>query len=247
DAIDNIGPMSMEDDLATRLNSIVVKSSKNANLGNAKTRQFRRVIFKAIYPNPVPRLPPAHQPQVPISSSFWTSFWKAIIPHNSRNIWWRLLIGKLPSGARLHAIIPTIVEPLCRICQSDTDSDHHLLFSCPKKLEVWQYALKKYINDQEWTAILIESFFYSKPPVFEPLHGIPLFLLLGTILATIWKYHHAFIREGEAFDVNKVSAAVDIAVNLVIAQLEERKKQEERQNPPVPAPNPDLPDSNFPT
>ncbi|KAF9991857.1 hypothetical protein BGZ80_008847, partial [Entomortierella chlamydospora] len=32
DAIDNIGPMSMEDDLATRLNSIVVKSSKNANL-----------------------------------------------------------------------------------------------------------------------------------------------------------------------------------------------------------------------
>ncbi|KAF9367497.1 hypothetical protein BGX21_007333, partial [Mortierella sp. AD011] len=52
---------------------------------------------------------------------------------------------------------------------------------------------------------------------------------------------------GETIDVNKVSAAVDIAVNMVIAQLAEKKKQEERQNPLVLAPNPDLPDPNFPT
>ncbi|KAF8977611.1 hypothetical protein BGZ46_007255 [Entomortierella lignicola] len=240
-ALDVNGPLSLVDDLDTRINDVVVMRTKNITLGNAKTKHFRRVVFKASYPDPEPRFPPVHQPQQPLTANFWISFLDRMIPRNARNIWRRLLIGKLPSGARLHSIIPTIVAPMCRICQNDIESDQHLLFSCPKKLEVWQYALKKYISDQDWSAVLIESFFYPRPPTFEPLYEVPLFLLLGTILATIWKYHHAFIREDDAFNSSKVSAAVDIAVRQVIAQLAEKKKQEEGRNPPAPAPNPDPP------
>ena len=214
---------------------------------NAGTKQFRRMVFKEFYPAPVPRYPPAQQPQNQLSASFWKSLWDRKIPHNARNIWWRLLIGKLPSCARLHNIMPTIVAPLCRICEAETETDQHLLFGCPKKLEVWQTALRKYISDQDWTIVLIENFFYPRPPYFEPQHGVPLFLLLGTILATIWKYHHLSVRENEIFDVIRVSAAIDIAVKQVIAQLEQKKKQEDRGRPQIPATDQEQPDANFPT
>ncbi|KAF9401632.1 hypothetical protein BGX21_001099 [Mortierella sp. AD011] len=121
------------------------------------------------------------------------------------------------------------MDPLCRIYQSDMDSNYHLLFSCPEKLEVRQYA---YISVHKWAVILIEGYFYSKPPDFESLHA-----LLGTILVRPWKCHHVFIRKGETFDLSMAPAAVDIAVNLVMAQFVERMKQEERRIPPAPAPN----------
>ncbi|OAQ35839.1 hypothetical protein K457DRAFT_65631, partial [Linnemannia elongata AG-77] len=53
-------------------------------------------------------------------------FWKNKIPNNARNVWWRLLINKLPSGLHLRSITPDMVEPLCRICGTSLETSQHL-------------------------------------------------------------------------------------------------------------------------
>ncbi|OAQ32610.1 hypothetical protein K457DRAFT_70493, partial [Linnemannia elongata AG-77] len=76
--------------------------------------------------------------------TFWSSFWKDKIPHNPCNVWWRLLINKPPSSLQIHFLTPFMVEPLCRVSGAVLETIQRLLFSCPKKLEVWQCALSKY-------------------------------------------------------------------------------------------------------
>lgn len=240
------GHLSVKDDLAKRINKIKVSKKKNRNtFEEARTREFRLAAFKAYAPTP--RADRQNQPGRNLDRHFWKYFWVNTMPHNARNVWWRLLINKLPSRSRLHAILPTIFEPRCQICKDEDETDSHLLFSCPKKLEVWQGTLTKYIKDQEWTAELIESLFYPNTLNLKPLDRIPLVLLISTILATIWKYHFNSIREEVPFDTRQVSAAIDIAINLVKAQLEEERKREEKKNPTAPETTPGTTDNNFPT
>ncbi|KAF9179149.1 hypothetical protein BGZ51_007195, partial [Haplosporangium sp. Z 767] len=151
-------PLSLKDDIADRLNTISVDGSKKGAFWEASIRIFRRAAFNKVYQTPTtrPHRPPMALTQPPFTSSFWKGFWKEPIPHNARNVWRRLLINKLPSGTRLHAIIPEMIEPLCRKCSNGLETDRHLLFSCFKKLEVWQGALRKYIEDRAWTAAYIE-------------------------------------------------------------------------------------------
>lgn len=245
-ALDNSGPLSLEDDLADHINAIVVDDSKKGTFGLASTRIFRRAAFDKIYQPTAPHHHPMAPARPQFTARFWTGFWRTIMPHNARNVWWRLLINKLPSGDRLHAIIPDVVEPICRICNNAIETDSHLLFSCPKKLEVWQGALTTYIKDHTWTADQIERLFFPRPETLTPLNNVPLALLLGSILATIWRFHFAFVREDQSFETGTVSAAVDITVTQVLAQLEERRKREERRQPPAAATQPET-DTNFPT
>ncbi|KAG0247416.1 hypothetical protein BG011_001542, partial [Mortierella polycephala] len=45
------------------------------------------------------------------------------------------------------------------------------------------------------------------------------------------RYHHAFIREDQIFNTNRVLTAVDIEINQVLTRLEERRRQVEKRNP----------------
>ena len=225
-ALDNDGPFDMVDDLAERLNGIAINKSENGTFELASTRAFRQAIFSKSYrpPTPAPHHPPMVAAPPPLSAAFWTSFWKNKIPHNARNVWWRLLIDKLPSGVHLHSLIPDMVEPLCRVCGVDPETNQHLLFSCPKKLEVWQSSLSKYVEERAWTADYICSLFFPDPDPVKPLHEIPIFILIGTILASVWRYHHAFVREDQALEPRMVLATVDLVITQVRAQLAEKKR-----------------------
>ncbi|KAG9320904.1 hypothetical protein KVV02_008688 [Mortierella alpina] len=123
-------------------------------------------------------------------------------------------------------------------------TDQRLLFSCPQKLEVWKGALTKHIKDHTWTADQVERLFFPRPEKLSPLNNLPIILLLGSILATIWRLHFAFIREDQIFDTTRVLGAVDIALNQVLAQMEERRKRVARHQPPLPAADPAT-DTNF--
>ncbi|KAK5797288.1 hypothetical protein F5H01DRAFT_400803 [Linnemannia elongata] len=149
------GPMKLEDDLADRINRIVITQSENGNLGSASTRTFRQAMFSNVYQ--LTTLPQHH---------------------------------------------PSMTDsPLCRICQVHMETSRHLLSSCPKKLEIWQGALSRYVEERVWTAEYVCSLFFSSPDDIVPRDGVPLFLLLGAILATVWRYYFAFVRENQAFEL----------------------------------------------
>ncbi|OAQ22944.1 hypothetical protein K457DRAFT_1885350 [Linnemannia elongata AG-77] len=72
---------------------------------------------------------------------------------------------------------------------------------------------------------------FPDPDPVKPLYDIPIFILIGTILASVWRYHHAFVREDQAFEPRMVLAAVDLAIIQVRAQLAEKKRQNEEREP----------------
>ncbi|KAF9123427.1 hypothetical protein BGW39_008979 [Mortierella sp. 14UC] len=194
-ALDTPGPLSLEDDLADRFNKIAITQSENGTFDLASTRTFRQAMFAKVHspPTPPPHPPPMVAPSPPLTPAFWNAFWKNAIPHNARNAWWHLLIKKLPSGSVLHSLFPKTRPLVCRICQVHVETDVHLLFSCPKKLQVWQDALSRYVEDRTWSADYICSLFFPDPDPVQPRDDVPIFLLIGAILATIWRYHFAFV------------------------------------------------------
>jgi hypothetical protein len=127
------------------------------------------------------------------------------------------------------------------------ETSRHLLFSCPKKLEVWQGALSRYVEGRVWTAEYVCLFFPS-PDDIVPRDDVHLFLLIGAILATVWRYHFALVLENQAFEPRIVLAAVDLAITQARAQLAEKQRQREKQQPPPPVEAPPPPvDINYPT
>ncbi|KAG9069863.1 hypothetical protein KI688_009188 [Linnemannia hyalina] len=192
-ALDNDGLFGLMDDLAERINGIAINTSENGTFELVSPHAFRQMIFSKSYrpPTPAPHHPPMVAPPPPLTATVWTSFWN----NNARNTWWRLLINKLPSGLHLHSIIRDMVEHLCWVCGTDLETSRHLLFSFPKKLEVWHGALSRYVEERTWTADYICSLFFPDPDPVKPLHDIPIFILIGTILASVWRYHHAFVRK----------------------------------------------------
>ena len=144
--------------------------------------------------------------------------------------------------------MPAELEAQCTICGADSETDQHMLNSCPSKLRIWQEALSKYsFGDLTWTLDTIEALLYSRAPTITTREDIPATALLAVILFSIWKYHFNFIRDEEPFDVGRVLAAIDIAIGRILAQLAHKKEQERlgallTHSPPVP----NL-DDNFPT
>ncbi|KAF8940675.1 hypothetical protein BGZ47_007661 [Haplosporangium gracile] len=127
-----------------------------------------------------------------------------------------------------------MVEPLGCACEMDMETSQHLLFSCPKKLEVWQGVFSRYVEERTWTADYICSIFIPDPDPVTPLHDIPIFILIGTILADIWRYHHAFVHEDQVFEPRTVLATVDLAITQVRAQLAKKKHHNEKRKLPTP-------------
>jgi hypothetical protein len=75
------GPMTLEDDLADRINEIVITQSENGNLGSASTRTFRQAMFSKVYqlPTPPQHHPPMVAPHPLLTPAFWNTFWKNTI------------------------------------------------------------------------------------------------------------------------------------------------------------------------
>ncbi|SAM02760.1 hypothetical protein [Absidia glauca] len=79
---------------------------------------------------------------IAMSPDQWSVFWSLTIPHRVRNLWWRLLLHKLPTRLRLVKFkIPQVTTPTCAICQETPEDDHHMVIGCPLKEDLWHRAL----------------------------------------------------------------------------------------------------------
>ncbi|ORE02654.1 hypothetical protein BCV72DRAFT_317213 [Rhizopus microsporus var. microsporus] len=61
------------------------------------------------------------------------------IPLPARNVWFRLIHGKLPAASNLHKIVPSF-SPFCRLCNRSSPSETtcHFLIDCRKKYLAWK-------------------------------------------------------------------------------------------------------------
>jgi len=59
----------------------------------------------------------------------WSRFWKAIIPHKARTIWWWALQGKITTGSLQTRIWRQQQSPACPICQHPAEDQNHFFSS----------------------------------------------------------------------------------------------------------------------
>ncbi|KAG1444971.1 hypothetical protein G6F55_012132 [Rhizopus delemar] len=72
-----------------------------------------------------------------LTPSQWSHFWKFPLSHHCRNVWFRLIHGKLPYRSLLHRIMPAAFpDACCPICRENEDTLEHFLYQCPVKLAV---------------------------------------------------------------------------------------------------------------
>ena len=159
-------------------------------------------------------------PRHHLTPCYWTCFWKADIPHRAHAVWWRLLINKLPSHKRLHTIMPEEFEASCPICGAEEETDRHMQFTCPKKLQVWRTALAKHVGDMDFSWEFIELLLYDNPRA-DPRHKQQqCYCSFGHDFTSDLEiqYHFNQIHDDEPFDPTQVSAAIDIQVQLLVSQ-----------------------------
>ncbi|KAG0026894.1 hypothetical protein BGZ83_005363, partial [Gryganskiella cystojenkinii] len=108
--------------------------------------------------------------------------------------------------------MPAEYAASCLICGAEEETDRHMLFTCPKKLQVWRSSLAKHVGDMDFSWEFIELLLYGEHEQILPTSNITAIALLATILAQIWKYHFNQILEDEPFDPAQVSSAIDIQV-----------------------------------
>ncbi|KAI8078922.1 uncharacterized protein BX664DRAFT_269752 [Halteromyces radiatus] len=113
----------------------------------------------------------------------WKTFWKLNIPHKATEIWWRALVGKLSTKARLHHINPArYPSPLCSYC-GDYEDDRHLIVLCKRKVQFWRaafYSLQtQVIQGHDLWEILM----------FRKKVNTSIMVMIGKILLIVWQHH----------------------------------------------------------
>lgn len=168
-------------------------SSNPLIMHKAPPSSLRRYWFSQGSPiYPVKHPPLSQIPGALMSKTDWTNFWQLNIPHKAIEIWWRILIHKLPTNCRLHQMIPTKFQtPRCFFCP-DFEDDQHFILHCKKKKEFWKAFLhSKNIPQERFKNIWPSITFNCTNKVNDNT-----LVLIGHILLILWQQHWHHFFEG---------------------------------------------------
>ncbi|CAO3588473.1 unnamed protein product [Absidia cylindrospora] len=171
----------------------------NLSTYKAKTGQLRRAWLND---QPTDRSLPAPRPSralpyaIQMTTQEWKIFWRLPITHGSRNVWWRLLIDKLPTQENLRHIRDQDPNPgMCRICDLYIEDPHHMLISCPLKKSFWTAAL--YLTNNRdinpWAAL-----------TFQKKTNKETMISLTDILRTVWAQHWRCIIDNHSWNNTQI-------------------------------------------
>ncbi|KAI9485306.1 MAG: hypothetical protein EXX96DRAFT_645279 [Benjaminiella poitrasii] len=130
---------------------------------------------------------PPHNPTDLLTLQRWLSFWKYPILHPAHNVWYRVLLHKLPCRSTLHRFIPHLVDyPHCNVCSATTiETEIHFLFECPTKLMVWQTLWSSFFDIPFSVGLLTKALFHLDFPARLMTTTFPLQFVLHILY---WLY-----------------------------------------------------------
>ena len=135
-----------------------------------------------------------------LTTKQWNQFWSYLLSHTSRNVWYRILLGKLPCRATLHGILPAITDPICALCSQATDSTEHFLYECERKLPVWKDLWSQHFAVPFTTQALRTALFdLHLPPLTKASFCQDSYFVLAAGLQAVWRCHWLFISDNVSF------------------------------------------------
>ncbi|ORE03289.1 hypothetical protein BCV72DRAFT_296443 [Rhizopus microsporus var. microsporus] len=135
------------------------------------------------------------------SVRFWKSFWRMDVPLPARNVWFRLIHGKLPAASNLHKIIPSF-SPFCRLCNrsSPSETSCHFLIDCRKKYLAWKLIWAHFFPLSPWSRhVLLQAILHLNFPQQNSVQSLDSSSIFGCSLLMIWKAHWRFIFDSTPF------------------------------------------------
>ncbi|KAI9320108.1 hypothetical protein BX666DRAFT_1853199, partial [Dichotomocladium elegans] len=131
-----------------------------------------------------------------ISRAQWRLFWALAFTSGTRNLWFRIFHGTLPTAQRLHSISPSfMLSPASSICGDPTETVEHFLFRCPAKWRAWENFWNPiFFADPDLTAV---SLLCLRPHYVQ---------VTSTILWAIWCGHWGHILRFRPFNLLAVAS-----------------------------------------
>ncbi|CAO3647635.1 unnamed protein product [Cunninghamella echinulata] len=102
------------------------------------------------------KIPYNHHPSIRIHEKHWKKFWSSDIKSKTKEIWWRIIMDRIPYRKRLHSWnMIRYNTNVCQICNQQQEDQYHFMVSCPNKLSFWlQASTMTDINiTADWTTI----------------------------------------------------------------------------------------------
>ncbi|KAI8327524.1 hypothetical protein BC941DRAFT_364788 [Chlamydoabsidia padenii] len=123
-----------------------------------------------------------------LSTAHWKLIWSIPCNPQGRNLWYRLLLGKLYSNELLSRQSDHH-RPSCQLCPEPNESLDHLIVSCPRKWEVWSSAFHHIMPTIKITPALLSCLLNQLDTPQDLVHDNNLWLLCGCGIQSIWLYH----------------------------------------------------------
>ncbi|KAF9581287.1 hypothetical protein BGW38_001749 [Lunasporangiospora selenospora] len=128
--------MDVEEDPNNSVDNEIERNNKAEGDGEVELNQYKDLSTGNVYqdlstPN-TSRIPPTDGNKTPVTDTcVLEAFLEERDSHNAHNVWWRLLIDKLPPGQFFNITVRD-TGSMCQICQVHVDTCRHLLFGRPK-------------------------------------------------------------------------------------------------------------------
>lgn len=180
----------------------------------------------------LPVLSNAPSSSSPLGAAKWKQFWALEIPLPARNIWFRILHGKVTTCQLLHQKLPSDFLPSCRHCCSaqsvappPIETVENFLFSCPHKLEVWRHTLTLYLSlrfariaYEEYVAFLNFRFDIDRSS-HELFPALSVLQVFACIQQAIWSAHYCQVFQHSPFISSNVIYSIHRSLTNLDSQL----------------------------
>ncbi|PHZ15837.1 uncharacterized protein RHIMIDRAFT_303172 [Rhizopus microsporus ATCC 52813] len=186
-----LGPITIDDTILPLVTPLVDRQTQLI-----QPSHMRKLIHKA-------SLSQAKEYSVALGNSirFWKSFWRMDVPLPARNVWFRLIHGKLSATSNLHKIIPSF-SSFCRLCNrgSPSETTCHFLIDCRKKYIAWKLIWAHFFPLSPWSRhALLQAILHLNFPQQSSVQSLDSSSIFGCSLLMIWKTHWRFIFDSTPF------------------------------------------------
>lgn len=176
--------------------------------------RFVPSVFRSLHQSPsIEQYSICQIPAVYLQYRFWGT--PMLLP--ARDLWYRVLCNKLPTGEYLHTINRR-ESPTCILCSYVADNFLHFLVACPRKFAVWQNALGSFLP---WLTFSPDMIFLTLRSLIIPSTiprslQRPYLILVSTIQFLLWKGYWRLIFDNIPFDPEHVLSDIHTTFRVLL-------------------------------
>jgi hypothetical protein len=148
-------------------------------------------------------------------------FWKCPMLLQARSLWYRTLIGKLPTKSVLFSM-GIGDSPYCRLCSGvlETENQFHVQIGCPTRWHIWTHALAIYYPDLDFDEDDIHSTLrLSSAPPPSILNVNRYFTIISTIHWIIWRSYWNLVFHDTPMKPSAIITNIITQSNILLPSL----------------------------